>query len=311
MPHGLFITGANGFVGRCLLRRLDPALYGKVVCLTRRPEALKDHAGIELVAADLLDSGSYGDALAGCDTVLHLAAVTGKARPAEYFRVNRDGTQALLDQCRTHGVRNFLHVSSIAAGFKNVRRYWYAQSKREAEAAVAASGLAYTIVRPTVILGPGSPVWQSFAKLAKLPVTPVFGKGTAKIQPIDVEDLADCLLALVREGSFRNETLDLGGPEAVGIEEFLRGARRTLLGREARVVHVPLRPTQVFLGLLEPLLLPLLPVTAGQLASFGEDGTAAPNRLCPHDRMKTIQEMLAQAAGRPETRCDEPARPRV
>lgn len=298
MGRTLFLTGASGFVGRCLLRRIAPVGFSRIVCLLRHPEMLaeefQDRPEVEWIGGDLLSPKSYAEALAGCDTVLHLAAVTGKARPAEYFRVNRDGTKVLLEQCRAEKVRNVLLVSSIAVKFADLRRYYYAQSKQQAEAAVAASGMRYTIVRPTAILGPGSPIAASLGKLACLPVIPVFGDGTAKLQPIHVENLVDCLLTLVQEEAFANETLELGGPEIIAIEELLRRLRRARGCGEGRVIHLPLRIVQGVLGLLEGLLFPVLPITAGQLAMFGNDGMATPTDYGQHlvGRLKSVDEML-------------------
>ena len=65
--------------------------------------------------------------------MLHLAAVTGKNRPAEYFRVNREGTRALVDECRRRRVKRIIYISTIAAKFQDQRRYYYAQSKHQAE----------------------------------------------------------------------------------------------------------------------------------------------------------------------------------
>ena len=97
---------------------------------------------------DLLDPAGYAAALAGCDAVLHLAAATGKQSRAEYLRVNRDGTEALVRQARQAGVSRFLFTSTVAVKFRDQFRYYYAQSKQEAEAVVTSSGLRWTIVAP-------------------------------------------------------------------------------------------------------------------------------------------------------------------
>ena len=81
---------------------------------------------------DLGTPAAYLDALRGCDTVVHLAAVTGKAKPTDYFRVNREGTRALVDAAKAAGVRQLLHVSTIAVKYRDEQRYFYAHSKRDA-----------------------------------------------------------------------------------------------------------------------------------------------------------------------------------
>ncbi len=295
----LVITGAAGFVGQRLLNRLDPDSFGRVVALSRRQPGttLLGRPTFAWIHADLFEPASYEPALAGADVVLHLAAVTGKARRRAYSETNVRGTQLLLDACRRQGVRSFVFVSSIAARFKRIQRYYYAQSKREAEAAVAASGLSYAIVRPGPVIGAASPIFHAFRTLARAKLLPLFGGGKALIQPIDVDDLADFLVQLVRTSPPPNETVEVGGPEIISIKAFIQRIRRALGRGGAWTIPLPLRPIERLLGWLEPWFFPLLPMTAGQLASFGEDGTIADNEICRRsaDRHKTIDEMIASA----------------
>jgi nucleoside-diphosphate-sugar epimerase len=140
----LFITGASGFIGRHLLAKLDPEQYDSIYCLTRRESTAKKLAEqnrFHWVIGSLFDSTVYGGCLDSSDTVIHLAATTGKAQPQEYFRVNATGTRYLIEQCKQRGIKNFLYVSTITVKFGDKSNYHYAQSKQEAEEAVKRSGL--------------------------------------------------------------------------------------------------------------------------------------------------------------------------
>jgi len=297
----VLITGTSGFVGNRLLERLQPNEFARICCLSRRVSntmhRLAARPEVACYSTEIPGVPAPDEAFAGIDTVIHLAATTGKAAPATYTVVNADGTRALVQQCVRCGVRNLLFVSTIAARFADISRYYYAQSKRAAEAAVAASGLRYLIVRPTLVVGPGGGAWEGLLRLAKLPVTPVFGDGQTQIQPIQVDDLVDSLLTIVHEDLFTNDLVELGGPEPIRIEDFLRRIRQALGRRTGPLLHLPLGLCRRTLGLLEGFLRPLLPVTAGQLSTFSEDGTVQGNplfqRLAP--RMKRIDEMLALA----------------
>jgi NADH dehydrogenase len=180
----------------------------------------------------------------------------------------------LLDTAREVGVRRFLFISSIAAAFRDQRRYPYAQSKRQAEQLVEGCGLDYLIVRPTILLGPAAPVIVSLSKLAAGPIVPMPGDGTARVQPVSAADLASCLLNTIEHGGFGNRIVEIGGPESMTIEELLLKIRRVRYGKPARVLHLPAAPIAAVLGFFEKLLLPVLPVTAGQVATFTNDGTA-------------------------------------
>jgi len=293
VADALFVTGATGFIGRRLLAALDRRRFSGVTCLVRAPGAL---AGERVVVGRLEDPASYAGALGPATTVVHLAALTGKAAPERYVAVNVDGTARLVTACRQAGVRRFAYVSTIAVTYQDTRRYPYARSKAAAEAIVRASDLDSLIVRPTIVLGMGSPASASFRRLAQPWLTLVPGHGRTRIQPIDVDDLARMLAALLAEGRFAGETLELGGPEVVTVGGFLRrlSARG---GRRPPALHLPLAPVVAVLGRLERFLLPVLPVTAGQLSVFAQDGTAAPHpalaRWAPS--MKRVGEMVGVA----------------
>jgi NADH dehydrogenase len=242
----------------------------------------------------LLDRDCYGGAMLGCDTVLHLAAATGKHTPAEYFRVNRDGTEALALEARRAGVQRFLHVSTIAVKFRDKSRYYYAQSKQQAEAIIVQSGLRWTIMRPTLILGRDSPALEALSRLATLPVVFVFGDGRTPVQPVFVDDVAACLAAMLETEILDGRTIEVGGPEVLSIEDLLLRIRRARGGGEAPIIHLPARPIAACLGWMELFLRPLLPFTAGQLASYTNAGTITPDTWVAQwqCRMKTVDEIL-------------------
>ena len=98
----------------------------------------------------------------------------------------------------------------------------------------------FTIVRPTIVLGHGSATLAGLETLARLPVVPVFGNGRALVQPIFVDDVVDFIATVVEQDRFCNETLELGGPSVLTIEELLGAIRRARTGTAARVVHIPL-----------------------------------------------------------------------
>jgi NADH dehydrogenase len=276
MKPNLFITGATGFVGRYLLRTVDPEKYQRIVCLSRRSLS-ENHSKIEWLQGELQDPGSYSAALEGVSVVLHLAAATGKASRAEFQRINVDGTRSLIEACRSQRVPSMLYVSTIAARFPDQQYYYYAQSKAAAEKMVASSGLRYTIVRPTIVFGKYSPVLRGLRGLADAPVIPVFGTGKAAVQPISVEDLVSAFLKILETDRFRGEILELGGPEVLTMEALLLRIRRASKGGGAKVVHLPVKALRTCLAAIEPYLLGAMPLTAGQLASFINDGAAGRN----------------------------------
>lgn len=280
----VFVTGASGFVGR----RFVPALAAtgrRVIVLERRggrPVALG--AGVSAVRGDLAAPETYADALQECGLVVHLAAATGKASRAEHFRVNALGTETVIEACRAAGVPALLFVSSIATTFTDTTGYHYAHAKQAAERAVRTSGLRWAIVRPTMVFGEGSPVENGLAALATLPVVVVPGTGRVRVQPVQVEALVARMVDLIANDRFTGETIEIGGPEVTTIEELMMRLRLTRRGDPGRVVHVPVGVLRQPALLAERMGLgALLPITAGQLASFVNDSIAAPAPLTGQD----------------------------
>jgi NADH dehydrogenase len=229
--------------------------------------------------------------------VVHLAATTGRATKAQHFRVNALGTETLLNECQSAGVDRFLFVSSIAAGFPDRRDYHYAEAKVRAEAAVRGSKIAFTILRPTMILGPASPVLAGLQKLALLPVVPVFGNGRTMVQPVHVDDVVRAIIDVIEHDRFENATYEIGGPEPLTIEELLQRIRETERGRRGRAIHVPTGLLRGPLRMAEAVgLAGLLPVTAGQLSSFRFPGVATANPLqdALSPGMRDLADMLAR-----------------
>ncbi len=286
--NAIVVTGAGGFVGRKLVRLLREKGLA-VIGIGRSPAASDWPSGARWIQADLAEPHRYEAALEGAQCVAHLAAITGKASRQAYVRGNVEATRALIDASVRAGVPRFVFVSSIAAKFADRRHYHYADSKLAAEALVRDAPFASVIVRPTMILGPGSPIEMSLAKLARLPVSPIFGDGNRLVQPIDVDDVAEAVAMLVSSPDFRPGLIELGGPERYDLRELYRRLRTTHGGAGSpRFVSAPLGLARTMLAVLEAPLLPALPLTAGQLATFANDGLADPHpehaRILPNPR---------------------------
>ncbi|MDX1578356.1 MAG: NAD(P)H-binding protein [Gemmatimonadota bacterium] len=286
----LFVTGVTGVVGRALAPEL--AFRGTEAATLVRDGDASLPPNIEVVPGDLGDAAPWTDALRGARTVLHLAAATGARDAAAFQRVNVDGTRTLLEACVEAGVSRFIFVSSIAAGFDDLDEYPYGASKRDAETLVRFSGLDHAIVRPTVVLGPGAPILERFVQLASLPWPVLPGSGDARIQPIDARDLARCLLDLADGPALDAETIEVGGPQVVTLEEFLRQVRRTLGKRESSVVHVPLGAVRAGLRAARSLTGGRFPLTPAQVAMFEQDGVADPHPFVD-ERRETFSDVMA------------------
>lgn len=294
----LFITGAGGFVGRRLINRIKNTDNYTIYCLNRSgeifPSEIHSSNNIKVIKGDLLDVRSYAEFLASSDIVIHLAAMTGKASPQEYFDINTDGTKYLVQQCEKFGVKNFLNISTIAVKFPDISRYYYAQSKKLAEDVVKNSRLNFTIIRPTIVIGKDGSIWLNLAKLSKSPLPIIFGGGKVNIQPIYIDDLADIILFIIHENLFHNETFDLGGPEILSFEDFIQMIHIKYHGKKHPAIRIPLGLMINILRVAEKFFYNQLPINTGQLSPFLYDSIAKENRLDEQHsiRLRSPREML-------------------
>jgi len=294
----LFITGASGFLGSKILEQIEPDSFSEITLLSRKslelPAQYAASDNINVIQAAIHDTEQYASRLDSNTIVLHLAAITGKAEPRDYYYVNTDGTAVLLKMAKSAGVMGFLFVSSIAVSFSDRKGYHYAESKQQAELHVRKSGLKYTIVRPTIILGRGSSIWDRFSGLSRSFLILLPGSGKARIQPVYIGDLVMLLLGIISSGRFMGEVLEVGGPEVLTMDDLVRRIHRAYRGDQGRILHLPLSMILGILRTLEQWVPASLPVSSGQFASFFNDGTAEENDL--HQslgiKMKTVDDML-------------------
>ena len=302
MKPSLFITGASGFIGSHLLPLLEATTYQTIYCLSRNISPTlrifaERYERLQLIQGDLCETEMYAAALAECQTVIHMAALTGKENRVEYFRVNDEGTRQLLACCHESSVANFLYISTIAVNYTDRSLYYYAQSKEAGEKAVQESSLNYAIVRPTIVVGQGAANLESMRKLVRSGLVVMIGNGTSRIQPIDVNDLALCLLTLLQEGDFRNEILEFGGPQTLTFGDFFRQIHETIYGKKCHMIYLPMQPLRAILSMLEKHFHSAMPITAGQLSAFSNPATIQPNRIAQAHapQMMHVSEMLNQA----------------
>ncbi|MCS6903169.1 MAG: NAD-dependent epimerase/dehydratase family protein [Candidatus Bipolaricaulota bacterium] len=243
----IFLTGATGFIGRHLLPALIQANH-HVRCLMRKTVNAKTLQHCSVYQGDLLQPQPWEPAIMGANTVIHLASAH-RGTPELLHRTNAEGTAQLVALAERAGVHKFIYLSTLTAAPKP--QWPYAYSTWLAEGAIQQSSLDYTIVRCSVIVGPGDPFLGGIIKIAqRWPVVPVIGDGQTRFQVLDVRDVVRCLLQIVREERFSKKLLSIGGPEALSYEEIVDRVLVALRVRK-RKVHVPRRLTRWLVSRLE------------------------------------------------------------
>ena len=272
----LCLTGASGFIGQRVVERLRAIGAEDVTLILRESSRLAPQSSLpswRIVRVDLAKDAVPDGAIPAGAVVLHLAAATGSADARTMRHLNVDATRRLIQSAASVGARHFVFVSSIAAGYADKRWAPYAASKLTAEQVVAASPIPHTIVRPTIIFGPGSPNQEGLERLATLAIPVMPGQGDVRVQPIHVDDVADALVHLAM-GEPLQSTVAVGGPTVLRMRDLFAAIRRArgLPPREPRTL--PLGPLRRMLAVAGGVTGSLLPVSAGQFVAFANDSVA-------------------------------------
>jgi len=226
------VTGATGFIGRHVVAHLRSR--GDDVIEVGRP----------------LERAAIVNAIAGAETVVHLAGVVSASRDEDYIAVNVDATAAVAEATRERGAR-LVHISSLAAagpagphaprseGDLPAPMTAYGRSKLEGERVVAAvAGLQWTILRPGVVYGPGDRALLPLFVLASRGVLPNIGRASAAYTFVYITDLVNAIASAVDRGE-GSDVLFVGHSKPVTTRALLEGVRKAV-GRGAVIVPVPL-----------------------------------------------------------------------
>jgi len=234
----VLVTGGTGFVGREVVQRLHAS--GHSPTLVKREEMATSMKACAQVMRD-------------CDAVIHLVGIISETGEQTFENVHTRLTERIVQATKQAGVRRFVHMSALGTRPNAVARYH--RTKWAAEEIVRASGLDWTIFRPSIIYGPGDGFVNLFARLARFsPAVPLVGGGHSLFQPIAVQSVAQCFVAALTEPRAIGKTFALCGDERVTLGEIVdavlaaTGRRRWKIPLPFGLAHVQAAAAEFLFG---------------------------------------------------------------
>ncbi|HYA00866.1 MAG TPA: NAD-dependent epimerase/dehydratase family protein [Candidatus Binatia bacterium] len=273
------ITGGTGFVGSHLTAQLSEQGHELVLLTRTRRQRRATRPNVTLVGADVVTGEGLAEGLAGCDALVHLVAVIVERGRQTFDAVNRRGSANVAAAARRAGIGHLVHLSAVGADPDP--RYAYLASKWAGEQAVRISGVPHTIIRSSLMFGPGDGFFTKLTKLVRrtppMAPLPVAGDGRTLFQPIAVDDVARCIATALERGP-SDRVVSIGGPDHLSYEEIIDIIKAKVVSLPRINVHVPVLAIKPMAAMMAAVMRDPL-VTPSQLDLLGRNNITTPNAV--------------------------------
>ncbi|KAK6910186.1 NADH dehydrogenase [Kwoniella mangroviensis CBS 8886] len=310
--HRKIVLVGAGFLGSYIAKALIADPRNRVLLVSRHPEKLHSrlsHLGSQILPphpADITskDNGSLREAFKDASAVVSMVGVlVGSEKKMDL--VQRQGTENVSRLAKDMGVGRVVGISAIGADEGGVTAYW--RTKAQGERAILNDHPAATIIRPSIIFGPGDSFFNRFATLAKwLPFLPVFGGGLVRFQPVYAGDIARAVEICCRDDpqvvkQIGGKIIEAGGPDVYTYREIMQLVLR-YSGYQGRrlIISLPFWVGKIQGFFLEKLPENLFTVTRDQVEQLRSDNIVSPspplNSLSFKDLLKSFPSSLPSSA---------------
>ncbi len=297
MKRMFVMLGGSGFVGRALVARLL-AQGERVRVLSRNADTrARIPAGADILVGDVFDPAFLRDAFDGADAAINLVGILNERGDdgSGFRKVYVELAGTMLAAMKDAGVRRLLQMSALHAGDGESH---YLKARGEAEALVRASDVDWTLLRPSVIAGPGDGLFCRFAQLLRFAPGLPLGGADVRFQPVWIGDVVDAFVHALDDDATIGRSYDLVGPEVMTLGGIVKLTAETK-GWTRFVLPLP-----AALGRMQAEVgehLPGKPISRDNWRSLQRDSTSDDNGLpklgiAPTDVRAKLPEILGVAA---------------
>ncbi len=213
----IVVTGANGFVAknvRKLLSNEDVSIFS-----ISRKNFLNYKSEAKIISPNLRIN-DISHKLKNCNALIHLIGTGRQTVNSTYEHVNVENTKKIIQLCKKSKIKKIVYISGLGISNKSVTSYFI--SKYKAEKEIIESGLDYTILRASYIIGNNDPLTKNLTNQIKKKKIQIPGSGKYHIQPIFVNDVAKVIFSSITSKKFSKKIIELVGPETVTFNDFVK-----------------------------------------------------------------------------------------
>ncbi|OQX92882.1 MAG: hypothetical protein B6D58_00650 [candidate division Zixibacteria bacterium 4484_95] len=258
------IAGGTGFIGKVIIKMLTERNH-HVVVLTRPGSAIKiaRFSGTETRYTYYDTPSQVEKSLADCQAIINLVGIIRETKDTPFEYVHNLIPSRLATAALEVGIKRFLQMSAL--GVDSALDVDYMLTKKQGENAIKkTSGLEWTIFRPSIVFGPDDMFVNMLARMIKLlPVIPVIGDGTYRLQPVSVFNVAEGFVKSLVMPKTIGKTYDVAGPDKYSFNKLLDIIAIALGKKRVRKFHQPLplvKPVVKFFGRFQSF-----PITTDQI----------------------------------------------
>jgi len=270
----VLIVGGSGYVGSHMAQHLL-AQGHQVRVASRRGEGPLE--GVQYVMADAAKNEGLLEAAQGQEALIYLVGIIRERGDQTFQQAHVEGVRHSLAAAKAAGISRFVHMSALGTARGTGSRYF--ETKAEGEELVQASGLQWTILRPSLIFGQGDEFFGGVLKglvTAPIPFIPLIGDGHFVFRPIWVGDVARAFEQALIRPSTVHRAYNLVGPREYTFRDLLLLVRDALNSRKP-LLPIPLALMDLVVPLLSPL--PFSPITLDQYRQLKMGNTADPTYM--------------------------------
>lgn len=242
----VLVTGGNGQIAQQLYALLaSRGIPGRAVVRSERAakqvSALPDGVRPKIEILDYRDTAALTKAAAGCRAIVHLVGILKEGADTKYADAHENTCTAVAAAAAEMKLDRIVYLSIF--GSRPDASNACLASKGRAESILQQSGVATTVLKVPMVVGPDDPASRALRGQATKTLIPLIGGGHTIQQPLDIQDLLAALVASVEHTSSTSHALNFGGPEALAHRELVARSG-ALYGTEMRFFSIPVAAMQ-------------------------------------------------------------------